>query len=105
MTISAVDMKDRKRRGKIASLTFRGLNSSGKGNKAELEVKIKWVQGELNEEHVPPSPTHPITYPSVVMMASDTITRSWVRTSASFTARLGFIIRGQKAQNILFLGI
>lgn len=95
-------MKDRKRRGKIASLTFRGLNSSEKENKAELKVTIKWVQGELNEEHVPPSPTHPITYPSVVMMASDTITRSWVRTSASFTARLGFIIRGQKAQNILF---
>lgn len=36
------------------------------------------------------------------MMASDTITRSWVRTSASFTARLGFVIRGQKAQNVLF---
>lgn len=51
----------------------------------------------------PPSPTHPITYPNVVMMASDTITRSWVRTSASFTARLGFIIRGQKAQNVLLL--
>jgi len=37
------------------------------------------------------------------MMASDTITRSWVRTSASFPARLGFIIRGQKAENVLFM--
>lgn len=51
----------------------------------------------------PLQPGWPTTYPSVVMMASDTITRSWVRTSASFTARLGFIIRGQKAENVLFM--
>lgn len=49
------------------------------------------------------APARPTTYPSVVMMASDTITRSWVRTSASFTARLGFIIRGQKAENVILM--
>lgn len=95
-------MEDRKRGEKTAFLTFRGLNSSEKENKAESEITIKWVIKKQNKEHIPSSPTRPITYPRVVMMASDTITRSWVRTSASFTARLGFIIRGKKAQNVLF---